>query len=46
MFGVQAVQVQGRKRQAGLSNVKGATSGAGTRVLVLNVDGLLRQSLV
>ena len=26
--------------------IKGATSGAGTRVLVLNVDSLLSQSLV
>jgi hypothetical protein len=35
-----------RRKWAGLSNEKGATSAERPRVLVLNVDGLRRQSLV
>jgi hypothetical protein len=46
--GGRSVQVQGSQaRRVGRAYlIKGATSGAGTRVLVLNVDGLLSQSLV
>lgn len=45
--GRRSVQVQGNQKTLGQAYlIKGATSGAGTRVLVLNVDSLLSQSLV